>query len=223
MRLVSRVAIPLCLVVLLAGPSLAQQRQQQRQRQGQGFGQGGLSQLLQNESVQKELKVEGDQATKLKDAVGKVTAAHRDEFAKLRDLDQNERRTKTAELTRTVNEETLKAVSDILNTEQLKRLKQIELQQAGERAYSRPEVQKALNLTDEQKEKLKTIAEDTSKQRRELLQGGNAQGNREKLTALTKESNDKVQAVLTDEQKKAWKDLTGETFTIARPRRPQQN
>jgi len=217
MRLFCRVALAVTVVALLAGPSLAQQ---QRQR-GQG-GQGGVATLLLNESVQKELKIESEQATKVKDAVQKVQDAHKDEFAKLRDLGQEERATKARELNQTVTTEVLAGVADILKPEQIKRLKEIELQQAGARAYARPDVQKALNLTDEQKEKLKTITEESAKQRRELTQGGNAQGNREKLTALGKDTGEKVQAVLTDEQKKTWKDLTGEPFQLAR-RRPNNN
>jgi hypothetical protein len=119
-----------------------------------------------------------------------------------------------------VSEETLKALADVLKPEQLTRLKQIEVQQAGERAFTRPGVQAALKLTDGQKEQIKALTEDAAKQRRELFQGGNAQGSRDKMTALRKETLDKIQAVLTDDQKKSWKDLTGAPFELVRgPRR----
>src|SRR5947207_1411905 len=59
-------------------------------------------------------------------------------------------------------------------------------------------VQKELKLTDDQA----------------------AQGNREeamkKLRALRKETLDKALAVLSDDEKKAWKDLTGEAFEVPR-------
>ncbi len=51
---------------------------------------------------------------------------------------------------------------------------------------------------------------------REIFQ--NAQGNfreaGEKAGALRKETMEKVMALLTDEQKKAWKDMTGEPFEV---------
>jgi hypothetical protein len=235
MRHLCKTALVLGLAVLLTGPAFAQrQRGQGQGGQGQpGRGQrgggpgggGGIGGLLQNESVQKELKIDKAEADKLKEAVTKVQDQHKDAIAKLRDLPQNERRTKGEELNKTVNEETLKAVSGILSADQTKRLKQIELQQAGVRAFSRPDVQQALKLTDEQKDALKTIAEDVAKQQRELFQGargqggaggGRGQGNAEKMTALRKESLEKIQKMLTADQKKTWKELTGEPFEIQR-------
>jgi hypothetical protein len=204
-----RIALVLGLSALLATPALAQ-----RQR-----GQGGLGGLLLNESVQKELRIEAEQAGKVKEAVQQVQEKHKDDFDKLRDLPQEERRAKSRELSRTVSEETLKAVSVILKPEQVKRLKQIELQQDGTQAFSRPEVEKALGLKDDQKEKLKAIAEEYSRERRELTQGGNAEANREKIAALRKQTQERVQGVLTDDQKKSWKELTGDPFEVVR-RRP---
>lgn len=238
MRSLCKTLLVLSLAVLLASPVFAQrqrgegqpsggQRGQGQQGRGQrgpgGGGSGGLGALLQNESVQKELKIDKAQAAKLKEAVTKVQDQHKDDFAKLRDLGQEERRTKSEELNKTVSAETLKAVSGILSADQTKRLKQIELQQTGVRAFSRPDVQQALKLTDEQKDALKTIAEDTAKQQRELFQGargqggaGRGQGNTEKMTALRKESMERVQKMLSADQKKAWKDLTGDAFEIQR-------
>jgi hypothetical protein len=216
MRRVATVILALGLTVALAAPALAQQRQ--RGQRGQR-GQGGAPMLVENESVQKELNLDKDQVDKVKETVQKVRDEHKDDFAKLNDLGREEQREKRRELTRTVTDETLKALGDVLKPEQLKRFKQIELQQAGTQAFTRPEVQKALNLTDDQKEKIKTIADDAAKQRSELFQGGNARGSFDKLTALRKETAEKVQAVLTDDQKKTWKDLTGEPFEVTRGQR----
>ncbi len=214
MRTFLRLTFALALTVALAAPALAQ-----RQPGGAGQGQGGIGQLLTNESVQKELKVEKEQADKLKDAVTKVTDAHKDEMAKLRDLQGEERRTKTQEMTKMVSAETLKAVGDILKPEQLKRLKQIELQQAGAQAYSRPDVVKTLGIKDEQKDKIKGIADDTQKQVADVRGGtGTAAEKGEMQTKIRKEAAEKVTAVLTDDQKKMWKEMTGEPFTIVRTR-----
>jgi Spy/CpxP family protein refolding chaperone len=207
--------LALTLIALLAAPALTQERQQRPQPGGpRGFGGFGLAGLVQNEGVQKELKLDKEQVDKVKDALQKVQAKYRDDFAKLRDLSQEEQRTKRQALTRTFNEETLKAAGDILKPDQLKRLKQIELQQAGVLAYSRPEVQKALNLTDDQKQKIQTIAEESGKEMRDLFGGGNPAEIQEKIAELRKKTAEKVQVVLTDNQKKAWKELTGEPFQV---------
>jgi hypothetical protein len=200
------------LVLVLAQTGIGQQR-----RGGRGGpGGGGIGFLLTNESVQKELKLEPEQVDKIKDAVAKIREKHADDRQKLQDLQGEERRTEAQKLNQTINKETTAAVSGILKPEQTKRLKQIQLQTQGTQAFSSPEVQQALNLTTEQKEKIKTISDDTQKEMRELRGGGGGGGraNFEKIAALRKEANDKVQAVLTDEQKAKWKELTGAPFQL---------
>jgi hypothetical protein len=239
MRTVCRMALTVGLVVALAGFASAQPPRGGQGRGGFGGGAGGFGGvgfLIRNEAVQKELKMDKDQADKAAEAVKKVTDKHADDFAKLRDVAQEERRAKTQELTKTVNEETLKAVGEVLKPEQMARLKQIELQRAGFAAYTRPEVQTALKLSDEQKEKVKTISEEANKQIREAMgaggQGGRPRGQggaggagrgqgrggfgagNEKVTAIRKETNEKIVAVLTDDQKKSWKELTGAPFEV---------
>lgn len=215
--------LALALATLLAGPALAQRQRGQGQGQRGPRGPGGLAALLQNEGVQKELKLDKEQTDKVKEAVQKVQEKYRDDFAKLRDLNQDERRQKGEELGKAVSEDTLKAVSDILKPDQLARLKQIDLQQAGARALLRPEVQKALALSKEQQENITTILDDAAKQQRDLFQGGNRQEAQQKMAALRKETMEKVQKVLNDTQKKTWKELTGEPFELQRGqgRRPR--
>lgn len=209
------------LVALLAGPSAAQDKKKGLGGFG-GFGGGiGLATLVTNEGVQKELKLADDQAVKAKEIADKLREKHKDEFKGLFKLEGEERRTKMQEVLKTVNEETAKELGAVLKPEQLKRLKQIELQQRGSRAFEDQEVVKSLKISDEQKEKLKAIGEESGKQMREIFQG--AQGNREeaakKFQALRKETMDKALAVLSDDQKKAWKELTGEPFEVKFERR----
>jgi hypothetical protein len=238
------------LVAALAGSAAAQRQPggQGRGGFGGGGGFGGYGFLIRNEAVQKELTMDKDQADKAAEAVKKVTDKHADEFAKLRDLPREEQGTKRTELTKTVNEETLKAVGEVLKPEQMTRLKQIELQRAGFAAYTRPEVQTALKLTDEQKEKVKTIADEGNKQVREQFgmgqgggggarpprgQGGAGRGqgrggagaNNEKVTAVRKETTEKIVAVLTDDQKTTWKELAGKPFEVpaGRPAAPKKD
>jgi Spy/CpxP family protein refolding chaperone len=178
---------------------------------------GGPGTLLMNSSVQKELKLTDDQVTKAKEALEKVRDNHKDDLAKLRDLSAEERQ----KLLRTVGEETQKAVAGILDDKQMKRLKQIQWQTNGANALNDPEVQKALKMNDEQKQKLKDIFEASNKKMRELLQGGNAEGAREKFQEIRKETQEKADGVLTADQKKNWKEMKGEPFEIQRQRRQQ--
>lgn len=193
----------LVLVATSAQAQQRQQRQQQRGGRGGGFTMSSLM-LLSQKSVQDELKLGADQVSKVEEAAKKEADARQG----LRNLGQDEQRAKFREM-RTASD---KVVADILKPDQAKRLKQIALQQEGARALAEPEVAQALNLTDDQKTKLRGVAEESAKQMRELFQGGQNAGAREKLQELRKSSNDKAMAVLTDDQKAKLKELQGEPF-----------
>jgi Spy/CpxP family protein refolding chaperone len=219
MRSVCQGIVVLGLAALLAG-------QAEAQRGGGRFGGGFGGSLLDNQSVQKELKLTDDQIKKVKEVTQSVRDKHREELDALRKQGAQADREKRQELFRTIGEETNKALAEVLTPEQNKRYKEITLQQRGAQAFNDEEVQKTLKLTDEQKEKIKTINEDAAKERRELFprRGGAGGGGppnpaafeemRKKMTALNKETMEKVTAVLTDDQKKAWKDLVGAPFEI---------
>jgi hypothetical protein len=220
MRRLSKVVLTIGLALLLASLAWAQQGQRQR---GFGFGFGGPSGLLRNEGVQKELKMEQEQIDKATAALQKVQEKHQDDFGKLRDLGQEERREKMQAIGKAISEESMKAVEGILKPEQVKRLNQISLQQRGADAFTDTDVQKGLKLTVEQRGKIKTITEDARKEMQGLFQpGGDFQEAQKKMTAMRKETMEKVSALLTDDQKKAWKDMAGEPFEVRfQPRRNQ--
>ena len=149
-----------------------------------------MARLLGNSGVQKELKLTDEQIDKAKKVAQDLREKYQDDFAKLRDAKPEERREKFQGLSKKISAEAQKALAGILKPEQLKRLKQIELQQIG---LADTDAQSALKLSDDQKQKLKTIAEDSTKEMREIIK--NAQGNfeeaREKITKLRKETKEK--------------------------------
>ena len=137
MKALLRGFVGLGLVALLAGPALAQG--------GRGFGMGmggggGVAMLISNESVQKELKLDDTQVTKIKEVAEKnrekMTAAREE----TKDLDQEERMKKMQELNKEMNESTLKALGEFLKPEQITRLHQCSYQVMGAMAFSDPEV-----------------------------------------------------------------------------------
>jgi hypothetical protein len=123
-----------------------------------------------------------------------------------------------------------KFVKESLSADQQKRFKQIRWQVMGLAAYGEEDVQTALKFTDDQKSKIKTLLDDYNKDVRELMPqrgnggggGGGGGGNvdfqeiQQKREALTKTYTEKVQGALTDDQKKAWKDLIGAEFKLQR-------
>jgi len=190
--------------LFLGAPALAQFR---------GGGGGGLAG---NASVQKELKLTDEQTEKVKSALKDVFSGLKDSLPG-KDATPEQR----AEFTKKMSDATNKALAGILKPEQLKRLRQIELQQSGP---TDADCQKELGLSDEQKTKIKEIGDKFRSDMRDLVTGGNFQDAREKITKLRKESLDKEVAVLTDTQKKKWKEMTGEPFEVKfEPRAKTQN
>lgn len=111
----------------------------------------------------------------------------------------------------------LKALGGVLDEKQMTRLRQIELQQRGSQAFLDASVQKQLSITAEQSANIKTILDDSRKELAEIFKdakGGGFQGLQEKSAAVRKETTEKVQGVLTADQKKAYKQMLGDEFKL---------
>ena len=208
MRRLVPLSVALAVVLLAAPGAQAQQKGRGKGGFGRGGGMGfGLTPvaLLSQKSVQEELKLSEDQLGKVKELAAKQRGGGKG----FKDLSKEERQQRIEERAKASD----KAIAAILKPEQVTRLKQISLQVRGARAFSDPQVASALKLTDDQKEKIKTIQEDARKDMRELFQGGGGEGAREKIAAARKATNEKAMNVLTPDQKATWKELTGAPFT----------
>ncbi len=204
------------LVAVLANPAFAQGRG------GFGRGFGGLSGWLNNESVQKELKLDDTQITKAKEVAQKIGDERRSKMEGFQDLSQEERREKMQTVNRELNEMTMKQIGEFMKPEQIARLKQINYQQMGAMAFNDPDVAKKLNLTDTQKTDIQSIVQDQMSQMRSIFQENqdDPEARMKKMTELRKETLTKATAKLNDEQQKSWKDLLGAAFEIKFEPRP---
>ena len=93
MRSISKWLLVVGVAALIASPVMAQGGR----GQGRG-GFGGPGGLINMEPVQKELKLSEDQVTKAKETVQATREKFQEEFAKLQDLDPQERFPKMAEI-----------------------------------------------------------------------------------------------------------------------------
>jgi len=223
MRNFCKVSLTLGLAVLVASPAFAQRQRQPRQPGPRGGGN-----LLTNKSVQEELKITDSQKTKIEE-ISKKTRDMIQE--KLKDVPREERFQKMREVMREVNAKTNKELAGVLKEDQLKRYKQIQLQQTermrGPAVFTDADVQKALKFTDEQKADVKKVTEDLTKQVREETKDlprdrESFAKRREITTKLNKEAMGKIASKLTKDQKATWKDMLGKPFEVKfeRPMRP---
>jgi Spy/CpxP family protein refolding chaperone len=217
MRGCFKAALAFGMVAVLAAPAMAQGRG------GMGMGMGGPVNLLANPAVQKELKLDDAQKEKATAIATEVREKMTEVRSKLEGLTGEEMMTKRAELSKPINDEALKKVKGFLKDEQYTRLTQIELQQRGPSgALADKDIAKKLSVTEEQAAKVKTIMADMQAESREIMQsaGDDRAAAMQKVTALRKETNDKVMALMTADQKKTWGEMTGEPFTVPPMQRP---
>jgi hypothetical protein len=234
----------LCLVAATAWGQPSGDQPGGRQRGGRGgmmgmmFGGGGTisvtdvgGQLLQMESVQKELELVDDQKAKFKEVGDDLRA----QFTKLRDLPQAEREAKQAELMKTIHEKIEKAVSEVLLPHQSERLRELALQRLGALALGDPKVQEDLQITADQKNQLKTIQESMQAKQQELRSGFTSLRNldddarrkamqemRPKIEAFRTAMDDagkQALAVLTPAQQESFEKMKGQKFDFPQPTR----
>jgi len=195
-------------------------------------GMGGIG-LLRSEQVQQELKLTEDQKSKLQKLGEKMRDEFRERFSGMEGLSREERQKKMEEMREQMQKEGAeraealkKQLAEILKPEQMKRMRQIELQQAGPAALAQPVVAEAVGLTDEQKEKIQEIQRESQEEMRKLWQsaregdseerGGRMEQLREKGRELREKAEKKAMSLLKPEQKKKLGEMMGEPFELDR-------
>ena len=185
--------------------------QEDGQRRGQGrgrFGGGGFQvsnwQLVQADQVQQELKLADDQ----KQTVEQIA---QETGGKMREAREGGQEGGYREISQQADEQ----VAGVLKQDQAKRLDEIRLQVNGLGAVPRDrELAQKLKVSPEQREEISEVLQKQSEKYREAFAQG--EGIRERMEELRKETNEQLLAVLTDEQKQQWKEMTGKPFELDR-------
>ncbi len=213
MRTFAKMALSVAVVAMAASVSMAQ-----RQPGGRGgMGQPEGPMLLANKSVQEELKISDDQKKELTTLQEKMREGMTKAFTDNKD-DKDARTKAMKEVTDDATKSFTK-VADGLKDDQKKRFKQIQVQVKGIKAFEDEDVAKSLKLTDKQKDDAKAKADELDKDRRAIMQELGRQATAEqraeatkKVADMTTKATDSVISSLSDDQKKTWKELTGDKF-----------
>jgi hypothetical protein len=221
-----RRSVPTGIVVALAAVTAFAQQPAQRGGMFNAF--RGLRMpagiLLMMPEVQTELKITDEQKTKMATIRQEVQQEVQKEligsfdFQALRDLSQEERDKKLGEVRTKIEgliERVDGKVEKVLESEQMKRLRQLRLQSEGAAAFSQPEVVAKLKLTDEQKTEIKKIQDESLGQFRGINRNSTAE-ERQAAFAKIQESRAKslksILAALGDDQLLDWNEMTGKEF-----------
>jgi hypothetical protein len=211
-----RVLLTVGLMVTSSGVALAQ-------HEGYHDAAGIQAVLLTNRSVQKELKLDGSQVEKVASLAKDVGAKGRAAALDLKPLPDSERREKMHVLMTAVCAEAMSTLRGVITPEQFKRFDQIVVQQRGIMAFSDVDIQRKLQLTNEQKDRLHGLAMDLHRQMRSLSQNASADKMsevHEQGTVLQRKALDQAVATLTAEQRTTWKELVGDHFDVKFEGRP---
>src|SRR5690606_11667036 len=150
---------------------------------------------------QSELGLSSEQVRRI-EAVGeslRENEAIRDIFSRMREADENERAALMEEMQRLREQQRQESdaeIQKIVSPEQFTRLGQLRLHREGARVLGEEEVAREFNLTDSQKEQVKTLLEEWDSARREV----GFRASEEERQKLQDEWNAKVLAVLTPDQ-----------------------
>ena len=137
-------------LALLASPALAQ---------GRGAVGGSAAGFLMAPNVQRDLKLTDTQVKKVQETLREIKERHQEAYAALHDASYDVRWTKMAALNAMVCVEVKNALE--LSAEQSRRFDQISLQAHGLLAFASRAVDDKLKLSDDQKSKIREIAEAT--------------------------------------------------------------
>lgn len=173
--------------------------------------------LLANSGVKKEIKLTDEQDNQIRKIRRDVSDKYQPEFRKVQG-DRAKRLKLLVESARETRNRLNKELPDILRPEQLKRLDQIHIQVNGIASFKRPDVQKKLNLTDEQKVEIRKIGEGLQQGLTEVFKDvasaplRKMPGAIRKVKQLKDEATQKAVEKLTSAQKQTWQEMTGEKF-----------
>jgi len=169
------------------------------------------------EKVLDELKVSDEQKEKLMQHAMQQMMETGPFLESLTETGQ-EREKKLSEHRKNAQEKLAKRVKEVLQAGQRNRLRQVTLQQEGSFALGQDDVRKELKITQEQLKKFMAIVQDLQKTVEALVKeaqsGGKPEEIRPKIEQLRKDHAQKLEAVLTDAQKKQWKELLGPPFEL---------
>jgi HEAT repeat protein len=109
-------------------------------------------------------------------------------------------------------EAAVKALSEVLNADQMRRLRGIYWQQKGNAAFLEGDVKNALKLTGEQTKAIQAALDEQRKGQLEMIDSGAFDQN--KMQELQQTATAKIQGTLTTDQKSAWTKLLGEPIQL---------
>ena len=176
--------------------------------------------MVYRDAVQEELKLTDEQKEKVEEHLRERLPDIMQFFQSLEGLNGEEREKKFQAFRQKEQEKLTSVLKATLKEDQSKRLHQLGLQQEGALAlfHGGPEIAKDLKITVEQRKQFMAVVQELHKKVEPLIKeaqsGGNPEEIRPKVMKIRKEQEGKIEALLTDAQKKQWKEMLGKPLAL---------
>jgi len=207
----------------------SQAAEESRRGSGRGSSRSSLFGLLRLEQVQKEMKLNKEQTTKVQAIIENLGAELREQYTALREIeDRQKQREKMSELRDQFDDRVREQLRDVVEREQMMRLYQIRLQvRAVVDSLANRYVAGRLKITDDQKNRLAEINKDMQAKRSELFSSMRDASREQRSEAYQKyrkirsDADEQALGLLTAEQKKAFEEMKGEKIELQTGRGPR--
>jgi Spy/CpxP family protein refolding chaperone len=174
--------------------------------------------LVFRDKVQEELKLSDEQKKKLEKRLQDTVQDAMPFFQNLGDKKPEEREKELHAYVQKAQENLTAFLEGALKEEQFKRLRQVMLQREGLFAVGHAEVMKELEITDKQRQQFGEVMEAMQKKVEPLVKEAQKDGKPEeigpKMMKIRKEHEGKIEAFLSDAQKKQWKGMLGKPLDL---------
>ena len=185
---------------------------------GEGLDGLGARFIIFRDKVQDELKLNDDQKKQLQKRLEATSTQAQEFFQKAQDLKPEERGPRMEEFKMKANQQLNAFLKNTLKDQQLKRLRELVLQRERIFAAMQPEVANELKIKMDQQKQFMGIIQEMQKKfeplMKEVQAGGNPQEIRPKLMKIRMDHEGQIEAILSDAQKKQWREMLGKPFDI---------
>jgi hypothetical protein len=175
--------------------------------------------VVYRDKVQEELKLSEEQKGRLLQTLPNHLQETMKVFEKVKDLKSAEREKVMQEHRQKSDQKLSALLKDVLDAKQQERLFQLQLQQAGAFALlGQNEAFRKLKITDEQRKRFMEVVQEMHKKIepviKEAQSGGDPEQIRPKVMKIRREHEGRIEALLSDAQKKQWREMLGKPLDL---------
>ncbi|HEX3497111.1 MAG TPA: hypothetical protein VHT02_08060 [Methylocella sp.] len=175
--------------------------------------------IVYRNNVQGELKLSDEQKQRLQERLPAIIQETTQVFENFQGLQPEERKKAMQSFSQESGKKLWVFLQQTLTAEQLKRMQQLELQHEGPAALvGRPGIVKELQITNEERQQVMAMIQELQSRIEPLVREARSRGNPQEILPIVitirEEYDGKIEAILSAEQKKHWKEMRGKPFDV---------